>query len=220
MNHERQAELVRSIAGQPERRPGIGSDHLMAKTDLDPDNEVRVLARPGDRLLRRCPADVLQLADEAADHALDGDVEERKYPGAGRPDDKTVQRRKRLGPRRSRVDRRRHPPAKAVRVRLYAVMRNAGEQVRVEVDEARGNQQACRVDPLPVVGFAAAPRVGVDAGDEAVADADSCHRVDSPARVEYPAADDVQAVHTSPSDCKWLSATVNARTVSSTSRSP
>ena len=76
MNHERQAEGVGGLPRQPERGRGIVADHLVAEPDLDPDDQVRILAGPGDGLLGRGPADVLQLADQAADHALDGDVEE------------------------------------------------------------------------------------------------------------------------------------------------
>ena len=109
-----------------------------------------VLARARDGLLGRGPADVLQLPDQAADHPLDGDVEEGQDPRPRPLDDVAAQPGEGLGAGRASVDRGRHAPAEAVGVRLDAVVGNAGEQVRVDVNEARGHQQARGVDHLAI----------------------------------------------------------------------
>ena len=81
VHHQRQAKLPGGLAGQAQRRLRIVAHHLVAEPHLHADDQVRVLPGPRDSLVRRGPAQVLQLAYQAGDHPLHRDVEKREDAG-------------------------------------------------------------------------------------------------------------------------------------------
>ena len=83
VDHEGQAELVGGLPGEPQGGLWVVADHLVTEADLHADDDLRVLAGRGDRLVGRGPAHVLELAEKVGDHALHGDVEKGEDAGLG-----------------------------------------------------------------------------------------------------------------------------------------
>ena len=98
-------------------RPRIGPDHLVAGAQLDAGDHVAVGLGDAHALLDRGPADVLELADEPRDHALDGDVEVGVDARLRLLDDHPAQPGERLRARRSHVDARRRAAPQQVACR-------------------------------------------------------------------------------------------------------
>src|SRR5262249_50812367 len=123
----------------------------------DPHDEIRVLARARDGLPGRGPADVLQLPDQAADHPLDGDVEEGQDPRPRPLDNVTPQPGEGLGAGRTRVDRGRHAPAEAMGVRRRRVGETRGKRGCGRAEGPGAPPRPRRVDPRAAAGRAALP---------------------------------------------------------------
>src|SRR5262245_26900269 len=99
-------------------------------------------------------------------------------------------------------------------------MRDAWVQVRMEVNQAWRDQHACDVQCLAFCQCG----VLLDGRDKAVVDAYRCRGVDPLPRVKYAPADEIEAAgparHARPAACSRSRVLLNARTVSSNSRSP
>jgi hypothetical protein len=182
VDHQRQAELLGRLAGEPQRRPGIVADHLVPQPHLHADDHVGMLAGPRDGLLRRSPPEVLELAHEPADHPLHRDVEEGEHPRLRALDDVAAEAGEGLGARRAGVDGGGDPAPQAVRVRVDAVVRDALVQVRVQVDQAGHQHQVAGVDRL------GGRPVRTRPGQAAAGDGDIETAVDSPRRIDDPAS--------------------------------
>jgi len=74
VDHEGEPQLVGSTAGEAEGGGGVVPHHLISEPDLDADDEVRVLAGAGNRLLHGGPAEILELPEQIGDHPLHGYV--------------------------------------------------------------------------------------------------------------------------------------------------
>ena len=149
VHHQRQARgRPAASRARRHRRSRIGADHLIARAQLDPGDHVAVRLGHAHALLDRGPADVLELADEPRDHALDGDVEIGVDARPRLLDDEPAQPRERLRARGSDVDARRRAAPQQVAVGVDAVVGHAVVDVDVEVDQPRDDEQAAGLDAL------------------------------------------------------------------------
>ena len=96
MDHDRHPRRVRHLARHLQRGQGVLARHTFLEPHLDPHHHVPMPLQHLERLNRVGPAEILQLADDVADHAGGGDVHQREDARAHPIDDVFAKARERL----------------------------------------------------------------------------------------------------------------------------
>src|SRR5205807_10165506 len=148
VDHERQPGRGRGFEGRAERQSGVAAGLLARQSYLHAVDEVAVGLDGLERLGPVDEADVLQLADLAAQHSGAADVEEREDARFRHLDHVLAEPGERERPRRARVDDGGGAGRQTVRIRLDAVVRGAVVDVDVEIDEAGCHEEAPGIDDL------------------------------------------------------------------------
>ena len=186
-------------SARPSGRARVGPDHLVARPQLDAGDDVAVGLGDAHALLDRGPAEVLELADEPRDHALDGDVEVGVDARLRLLDDHPAQPGERLRAGRAHVDagRRAAPQQVACRRRCRSARRRrrrarAGRSARGRRAARRRRRARGPRGPAPTA--AICPSSIADVRDP----------VDARGRAEHVAARDHEVVRHGirPSSCR------------------
>ena len=169
VDHQRQPRRLGRLARGQERDPCVGAGLLTREPHFHAADEVTVRLDRPESLRPIDEPDVLELTDLGAQHPRGADVQERQNPRLGDLDHILAEGREGEGAGGARVHDRGRPRPEAVGVGLDAVVRGAGEDVDVEIDEAGRDEEAPRVHDLLAAG---APRPLGDGGDTATRDRD------------------------------------------------
>ena len=132
-------------------------------------------------------AQVLQFSHVRAQHAGGADVEEGQDPRLGHLDDVLSEGAERERASRARVHDGGRAGAETVRIGLDAVVGGAGEDVHVQVDEARRDEEVGRVEDVLARDRT---QINPDGRDASPLEPHVVSAVESLGGVEYPAASD------------------------------
>ncbi len=189
MRHQRHTEFLGNLERHIERCRAGRAGRMHADAHLDADDDVAIGVRHAHRVRRCHQAHVLALADhdrvgERID-AGEGDVQVGEDAHARRLDDVLAEAREVAGAGTARIDRGRHAGDAAKLVGADAERRAAPVNVRVQIDQARGDD---------VFRGIAHDRLGASRqsrshlGDLAGSEAHIAHHVELLRRVDDPAA--------------------------------